>query len=236
MKRKNYLIKFSEILAKKIMIFIEQGKNRVFYKNKQISKIEYDLKKYYLKQIRPYSSINFYQSYPPLSIRGARPTLSRYLIYDLEKHLGKDKTVLDIGGNTGFFSLFVSGKVKEIDVLEIDKSFCNICKRLAKHEKINNVNVINEDFNHFNPLKKYDMIFSFAVHNHTKMQFEDYMNKLFSMLNKNGIILIESHPIGYRKEDKLKKSLEELNNVEIIKEGKLDDDGRLRTFFYVKKK
>lgn len=228
--------KMGEFFAKKVMIFIERQKNKIFYKRKKISKIEYELKKYYLKKARGYSSLNFYQSYPPLRVRGARPTLSRFLIYDLEQYLNKKQRILDVGGNTGFFSLFVSGKVKEIDVLEIDESFCYVCRRLAKYEKIKNVNVINEDFNHFNPAKKYDMIFSFAVHNHTKMQFEDYMNKLFSMLNKNGIILIESHPIGYRKEDKLKKSLEELNNVEIIKKGKLDDDGRLRTFFYVKKK
>ena len=236
MKRKNYLIKFSEILAKKIMIFIEQGKNRVFYKNKQISKIEYDLKKYYLKQIRPYSSINFYQSYPPLSIRGARPTLSRYLIYDLEKYLGKDKTVLDICGNTGFFSLFIAPKVKSIDVLEIEESFANICKKLAKHEKITNISVITKDYKKFFPQKKYDLILSFAVHGHTQMEFSDYIDKTFSHLKKDGIVLIESHPIGYAKEDVLEGQLKELKNVKIIRKGELDDDGRMRTFFYIKPK
>ena len=230
------MLKTGEFTAKKILIFIERIKNFAYYKNKKISRIEYELKKYYLKSARRYSSINFYQSYPPLVIRGARPTLSRYLIYGLDDYLNKKQRVLDIDGNTGFFSLFISSKVKEIDVLEIEKPFCEVCKRLAKHEKIKNVNVFNKDFNTFNPKGKYDVIFSFAVHNHTKMDFKDYMDKVFSMLKKDGVVLIESHPIGYNKKDKLENQLKALDNVKILQKGRLDDDGRLRTFFYVKRK
>ena len=233
---KKILFKTAEFAAKKMLIFIERIKNRAFYNRGKISRIEYELKKFYLKNVRRYSSINFYQSYPPLVIRGARPTLSRYLIYGLDDYLNKKQRVLDIGGNTGFFSLFISSKVKEVDVLEIDKAFCEVCKRLAKHEKIKNVNVLNKDFNTFNPKEKYDVILSFAVHKHTKMDFKDYMDKVFSMLSKDGFVLIESHPIGYKGKDKLESKIKKLEYCKIFKKGKLDDDGRLRTFFYLKRK
>lgn len=226
---------FLEYGAKKNLIFIEKIKNKIFYKNKKISKIEYELKKQYLTSIMPYSSVEFYQSYPPLKIKGARPTLSRFLIYGIEKYLNKKKSILDIGGNTGFFSIFVSNKVKNIDILEIEPNFVSICKKLIKHEKVNNVKVINLDFNKFNPAKKYDIIFSFAVHGHTKMNFKDYINKLLSFLNKYGFILIESHPIIYGNNDVLEKDLKNIKNIVIFNKGLIDDDGRLRSFFMLRK-
>ncbi|MCH8519514.1 MAG: class I SAM-dependent methyltransferase [Nanoarchaeota archaeon] len=224
-------------IVKKFLIFIEKQKAKQEFKHKQISSIEFQLKNDYLKEVRPYSSINFYQSYPPLRIRGARPTLSRFQIYDLEKHLKSDINILDIGGNTGFFSLFVSSKVNSIDVLEIEEPFARIGKKLARYEKIENVQFINKDFKKFNPSKKYDLIFSFAVHGHTKMKFKDYIEKVFSLLSKDGKVLIESHPIMFTaNENLLKEELERLDFVKIISSGKLDDDGRLRTFFYITRK
>lgn len=223
-------------IVKKFLIFVEKEKSRDEFKKKKVSSIEFQLKKEYLREVRPYSSINFYQSYPPLRIRGARPSLSRFQIYELEKHLSSKMNILDIGGNTGFFSLFVSPKVNSIDVLEIEKPFTDIGKKLARYEKIENVQFINQDFKKFNPDKKYDLIFSFAVHNHTKMRFEKYIEKVFSLLTPKGKILIESHPIRFKSKDILKEELEKLDFISIISSGELDDDGRLRTFYYIERK
>lgn len=233
---KKKLIRFQENFAKRIIITIEKSKNRIFYKTGKISKIEYELKKQYLKNIQLYSSVEFYQSYPPLRIRGRRPSLSRFLIYGLEKHLTKNKTVLDIGGNTGFFSVFISNKVKTIDILEIEPTFVSICKKLILYEKVKNVHPVNEDFNKFSPSKKYNIILSFAVHNHTNMDFKDYINKVLSFLEEDGFVLIESHPINYGKKDVLEENLKKLKNINIFNKGFIDDDGRLRKFFYFKKK
>ena len=225
------------IIVKKFLIFIEKQKAKYEFKNKQISSIEFQLKNDYLREVRPYSSINFYQSYPPLRIRGARPTLSRFQIYNLEKHLNSKMNILDIGGNTGFFSLFVSSKVNSIDVLEIEEPFARIGKKLARYEKIENVKFINKDFKKFNPDKKYDLIFSFAVHGHTQMKFDKYIEKVFSLLSEKGKVLIESHPLGFTaNENSLKEELQKLNFVTILSSGQLDDDGRLRTFYYIEKK
>ena len=64
---------------------------------------------------------------------------------------------------------------------------------LKNHEKINNVNFLNIDYKKFNINKKYDIIFSFAVHLWIWLEFNDYLKTIYSKLNEWWIVIIESH-------------------------------------------
>lgn len=72
------------------IMFLERSRNYFLYKNKKIKRIQYELKKMYLKSTEDFGREEFYQSYPYL-FYGQRPTLSRIKIYGLDKFLTKDK-------------------------------------------------------------------------------------------------------------------------------------------------
>ena len=56
----------------------------------------------------------FYQGLEEIKIRGSRSSDKRFKEYRIEQYLSKEKNVLDIGSNCGFFSIFISRFVKNI--------------------------------------------------------------------------------------------------------------------------
>ena len=62
----------------------------------------------------------FYQGLDEINIKGSRSSEKRFKEYNLTKYLSKNKTVLDIGSNCGFFSIFVSKYVQHITGVEIN--------------------------------------------------------------------------------------------------------------------
>jgi 2-polyprenyl-3-methyl-5-hydroxy-6-metoxy-1,4-benzoquinol methylase len=211
--------------------------NKHRYQKGLLSEIEYELRNEFLKEVEQFGVDDFYQNYPPLKISGRRNTLSRFKIYEMQKRLGKDLEVLDIGGNIGFFSLYLSRFVKSIDLVEQNKNLTDIGKKLAEYEKITNVNIINLDFKKYSPDKKYDMIMSLAVHGWVDMDFEEYLKKIKSLLKDGGTVLMESHMTYYSGGDNLGESLEGNKYFEVFKGGIVDDDkGRCREFFWLKAK
>jgi 2-polyprenyl-3-methyl-5-hydroxy-6-metoxy-1,4-benzoquinol methylase len=228
-------------LLKKIFLkldnYASKLANRSMFKRGLISDIEYELRNRFLSEVEQFGTNDFYQNYPPLKISGKRNTLCRYAIYGMEKRLSRDFKVLDIGGNIGFFSLYLSKYVKSIDIVEQNSNLTDIGKRLAEYEKIKNVNIFNQDFKEFQKEEKYDFVMSLAIHKWVGMEFEDYLSKVHSHLKVSGLLLVESHIIYGNDGDYILPKLEKMKEFDIVQKGEIDDhDGKYREFFWLKAK
>ncbi|MFP4403915.1 MAG: class I SAM-dependent methyltransferase [Candidatus Woesearchaeota archaeon] len=226
-------------LLNNVDLFIQRRKelfrNYIFYKFGSLPKFEYSLTKDFLKSKQNFQrNLQLYQSHPDLNLKAQRPSICRFKVYNLEKYINKQTTILDVGGNIGFFSFYVSSFVKSIDVVEYNNVLIKISTKVKKHLNIKNVTLINKDIKKYASKKKYDVIFSFAIHKWVGESLDNYLKRLFSLLKKGGIILFESH-IGDKQE--LLNYLKNNKNIIIIKQGITDDhDAELRYFFYIKNK
>ncbi len=209
--------------------------NTILHKRDLISDIEYEMRKIFLKNSQQFGGRFFYQSYPPLDIRGERSTLNRYKIYELDKFLNKRSTVLDIGGNVGFFSIFISGKVKKVDVVEINEPLTEIGKFLIEKEEINNVEIFTQDIMKLKSKEKYDIVFSFAVHHWVGVSFKEYLKKIHGLLKPNGLLLLESQDL---KVDNIGDKVESIKDLyTVVNKGITDDHmGMKREYFYLRKR
>lgn len=171
-----------------------------------------------------YAGGKFYQSLEKVGIEGRRSTEKRFEDYEIKKYLNKEKSVLDIGANTCFFSLNISEQVKEIDCVEINKYLVQIGKEVRDFLKIENVNFFTTDFKNFVTDKKYDIVMSFAVDEVadglSKLSFEDYLDKILNLLKEEGMIFFESQAedIMLNKFDKKFNILKEKFNIIFKKE------------------
>jgi len=140
--------------------------------------------------------IPFYQSLEELGLTGYRNTLERFEKYGLKSLLKPDYQVLDIGCNTGFFSITVSHYVKHVDALDNKK--LNILQgRIArKRLNIKNIRFFHTGYEKFRSNKKYDVVLSFAVHHWVGLSLHDYAKKIHSMMKKGGILYFESHDLS----------------------------------------
>jgi len=180
--------------------------NILFLRFKKITPFEYSLKRKLLSGRETFWDNEFYQSYPPLNFSGERNTVLRIKNYWIKKYLDTNKSILDVGWNTGFFSLYISSLVKNIDVLEYNQNLIDIWNSVKKYESITNVDLIYWNFLDFRSIKKYDIICSFAVHKWIGLDFVVYMEKLHWFLSKNGVVFLESQNLEIDPfEDNLKK-------------------------------
>ncbi len=206
-----------------------------------ISALEYKIRSMFLAWVETKWYYYPYQSYPPLNIRWQRSSASRVWNYGLLKYVDKNKTVLDIWGNVGFLSLYLSKFAKHIDIVEYAKYAAEIWKYLQKEENIKNVTIINWDFGKYKTDKKYDLIMSFAVHWWVWIEFNNYMQKISDLMTEDGTFIIESHFI-YKwisrswDDSDLQKQIEKTWLFQIIDSGISDDDfWVMRDFFVLQK-
>lgn len=179
----------------------------------------------------------FYQSFDNLGIEGQRPTLFRFKQYNLESYLSDNMSVLDIGSNCGFFSLFLSEYVKSIEGLEINQSLVNISNITKIILGVKNAHFVNEDFNNLSGDKSYDFILSFAVHHWIGQDIDIYVEKLWSLLNNEGYVLFESQNIETHDKDWDIKIQAFINKGFVeIENGEIFDDNKIRRNFSLFKK
>lgn len=142
-----------------------------------------------------YAGGKYYQSLEEVGIKGMRNTEQRFIDYELKDYLNPQKKVLDIGGNTGFFSIYISQFVNSCDVVEINPFFCEIGKKVARFLD-RNVNFYTIDFKDFQTKKEYDAVISFAADDVadglSALKFENYIEKIRSLLKEKGLIFFES--------------------------------------------
>ena len=88
--------------------------------------------------------------------------------------------------------------VKSVTGIEYDKDFADVAQVTAKILELDNVTFINSDANEWfreNQDKRYDLIFSFAVHHWIGMNSEDYSKVVSQLLLPGGYLVFESHGI-----------------------------------------
>jgi len=144
----------------------------------------------------------FYQSYSPLFIHGFRNTDFRFKLYKLDAILTPKTTMLDIGCNTGFLSLMSAKNCKHIDAFDNNPFLIQIAEKCKQFENIENINFSCLTFDELRPDGKYDLVLSLANH-HTfdgnmRPEFRKYIEKIRKMMEKEGVLIFESHPGEFR--------------------------------------
>ncbi|MBQ9360924.1 MAG: methyltransferase domain-containing protein [Lachnospiraceae bacterium] len=216
-------------------------KRNVILSDVQLDKDEIEIRdeiiEKYFEATHTFGGDTFYQSFPRFGICGERSTEMRLKKYKLEQYLHSDYDVLDIGCNVGFLDLSIADKVKEITALEYDENLSAYSRYIAKLLNIENVNYISGDFNDYDSQgKKYDCIFSFAVHIWIGMSPDDYSNRICSMLNDRGILLFESQNIsGDKMYNKFCQSFID-RGLSIIEKGSLTEKNTEREFSFFRKR
>lgn len=192
----------------------------------------------YSKNCQAFGANRFYQSFPRLQIKGERPTDVRLEKYGLEKYLSREVDVLDIGANDGFIDMEISSKVRSVLGIEYNEKLVEIARTAKEMLKIENADFICDDYNHWKigNRRKYDIIFSFAIHIWIGTSPEEYANDIFQLLNNNGIFFFESQTL----ENDVKYvdyccAFENLG-LEKIREDYIMDDGKTNRKFIIYRK
>jgi len=162
----------------------------------------------------------FYQGLDEIKITGSRSSEKRFEEYEILEYLSKDKTVLDIGSNCGFFSIYVSKFVDRIFGVEINPYLVAISNDVKDYLNIKNANFVNSSFEEFQFDKKFDMIFSFAndstIDGNTKFNFSEYIEKIKNLLKEDGLLIFESQAIDSVVTEQLDKKIDYLKKDFII--------------------
>ena len=146
------------------------------------------------KNSQAFGEGKFYQSFPRIKLEGERPTDIRIEKYDLKQYLSKKVDVLDIGANDGFIDLEISSEVKSVLGIEYNEKLVEIAHAAKDILKIDNVDFVCDDYNHWKTVnhRKFDIIFSFAIHIWIGTTPEEYAKDIYQMLNNNGVFFFES--------------------------------------------
>ena len=236
--KKTVYNKYTKKAIVKINLWNLRRINKLKAKRWIISDFESKLRNEFLSKTQQFGTTDFYQNYPPLKITWKRPTASRFWNYWLENYIDKNTEILDIWWNIWFFSAYVSRFVKHIDLVEYNSDLVSIWKQLVEYEKIKNLNIINMDFKEFTNDKKYDIVFSFAIHKWIWMNFQDYISKLYSFIKDWWYLILETHIFNYKNwnEESLDDEIKKFWKLEIIKKWISDDhEWRYREFFILRK-
>jgi cyclopropane fatty-acyl-phospholipid synthase-like methyltransferase len=137
-----------------------------------------------------------YQTFSPLNHNKGRNTDLRIEKYKLYNYLKDTDEVLDIGCNTGFIDLTIADKVKNVLGIEYEQKLVNIANQVKDYMEIKNVEFQQADFNKFETDKKFDFIFSFAVHHWIGMDLDLYGEKIYNLLKQNGRVIFETQNIN----------------------------------------
>jgi tetratricopeptide (TPR) repeat protein len=178
-----------------------------------------------------------YQAYEPLRIPGHRPAQERYGIYRLDEVLQENSQVLDIGCNAGFLSLLCAQTVAHVDAFDIEASLVAIGERVRRHLELQNVHFSTCGFHDFKTDRRYDLIFSFAVHHWIGLPMSQYAARLDQLLAPGGVIVFESQ--GRRSSETVEEGLDEKISclldlgMTLLWDGELLDDGMNKRTFAV---
>lgn len=151
----------------------------------------------YGKNSQAFGESKFYQSFPRIKLEGERPTDIRIEKYNLKQYISKKADVLDIGANDGFIDLEISSEVNSVLGVEYNEKLVEIARVAKDILKIDNVDFVCDDYNHWKTVnhRKFDVIFSFAIHIWIGTTPEEYANDIYRMLNNNGVFFFESQTL-----------------------------------------
>ena len=204
---------------------------------KRKERAEATIDKWWLDNKREYWWHKNYQAIDGInSIKGSRDVKYRIKQYKLKHYLKKDDDVLDIGCNKGLFLITLYNKFGTGTGVDVSKEDIKFANDLKESKKINNCIFIERDFASFakEHCKKYNVIFSFAVEGHLKINMHEYAVYLDSLLKNSGVILFESHALFSQPNVEnrflmLKRELEQ-NKIFLTKEWIIKDRSKYRIF------
>ena len=76
--------------------------------------------------------------------------------------------------------------------------------------------IFNISFKEFKTTRKFDHIVLFAVHDYIQLSAKEIIDKLFTLLNNNGILYFKSHQLPDYKLDTILDLLKKNNSTKII--------------------
>ena len=101
----------------------------------------------------------FYQSLQEIKIQGARSTEKRFESYEIDELLSKNISVLDIGCNCAFFSIFITKFLKDVTGIDINPYMIKIGNATKDFLNIDNLELISSSFENFQTKKKFGINF-----------------------------------------------------------------------------
>jgi SAM-dependent methyltransferase len=139
----------------------------------------------------------FYQSSRELGVTGLRDTAARVAAFNLAE-LVRDRSVVEIGCNTGFLSLAMAPTARHVVAFEPNPYLIAIARAGQAFLNRSNVEFSVCDFEDFTSNESFDMVISFANH-HTydgrmRLGLESYFARCHELLNPGGRLIFESHP------------------------------------------
>jgi SAM-dependent methyltransferase len=208
-------------LSDYISILLNRDKNLLLF-HKQINQS-------LLSQSSEYSHYDygegyFYQSLALANVSGFRNTEERVNQLGL-KELVKNKSVLDIGCNTGFLLLSLADSYDQGFGFDLNPYIVEIANKTKLYLDIKNTTIITSSFENLKLQASYDVVLSFANHStfdkNTKQSIESYFSQITSALNDEGTLIFESHPPAFEDKTKLEKvitTMEKFLHVDEIKQ------------------
>lgn len=184
-----------------------------------------------------FGGFKFYQGLEEIGIQGIRPTRYRILKYGIHEILKENYKVLDIGCNSGFLDMAISGLAANVTGIEYDSSLVSIAECVKEYLEIENCVFVNADFNDWykENEERYEVIFSFAIHHWLNLKPEDYIDRLDKLLKTKGFIFIESHDLTRKEDNEYDDCVEALLEKGYIlqKKEEIIDDGVTRRNFAI---
>ena len=195
----------------------------------------YKLLDLYGKNSQAFGESKFYQSFPRIKLEGERPTDIRIEKYNLKQYISRTADVLDIGANDGFIDLEISSEVNSVLGVEYNEKLVEIARVAKDILKIDNVDFVCDDYNHWKTVnhRKFDVIFSFAIHIWIGTTPEEYAKDIYQMLNNNGVFFFESQTL--ESDIKYLDYCREFERIGLkkIREKDFSDDGKTNRRFTV---
>lgn len=188
-----------------------------------------------------YSWGYFYQGYDRIGITGTRNTELRFKLYELDKVLNKEMTVLDIGCNAGFLAMEIARYSGHVTGVDWNPYQIEVANTVKQHLNLNNIEFLHDKFDVDKVQKKFSVVTSFANH-HTsdggmRPDLRQYFEGLHHILHEEGVLLFESHPTDVN--EAFKQFIHSLKEIFIIEKEKIVFDANLaggERLFYVLRK
>ena len=143
-----------------------------------------------------------YQAWKRLGIDGQRPTEQRFKIYGLDKLIGPETAVLDLGCNVGFMSLKCAETAHYVTGIDRYGYWIDIARLAAQCVEAKNTRFVTGDAFAFLdgvPASRFDLVLSLSFHHWNEQTFRQYAEVIYKkQLRDGGYLLFESHKLGPR--------------------------------------
>ncbi|WP_349657581.1 class I SAM-dependent methyltransferase [Xanthomonas sp. 10-10] len=177
-----------------------------------------------------------YQGHEGWQLSGQRPTLRRLAEYRVDSWLPEQASVLDIGCNIGMFGLALAPVIRSYHGIDHTQALIDIARRLAAACRVDNCQFECSGFAEFmvDDRRRYDVVFSFAVHVWIGIPIAQYAKVLHGLLAPGGRLILESNNLATNDKDFFANIEHVLAaGFQVHSRGLLKDDGIIERAFYV---